>query len=311
MAGSGAGGSGADAPQAGRRLKIAAACYPIDHFGGFVGVVEKYGAWVAEAAEEGAELLVFPEYGAAELAGPAGAAARDIGAAMRAISAELPGYWDGLGALARRYGVHILAGSGPCLEAGRWVNRAMFLTPSGARCPHDKQIMTPWERDPVRLSPGAPLTLMKTAIGRIGVLICYDAEFPLLARGLVEAGAEILLVPSWTELEHGYSRVRIGARARALEGQCIVVQAPTQGAAPWCAFADENAGRAGIFGPPDVGFPADGVIAEGAMNRAGWVIAEVDLARLTAVRTAGQVQTLRHWAESPGRARPVETVTLG
>ena len=66
-----------------------------------------------------------------------------------------------------------------------------------------------------------------------------------------------------------------------------------------------------IFGPPDVGFPADGVIAEGAMNRAGWVIAEVDLARLTAVRTAGQVQTLRHWAESPGRARPVETVTLG
>ena len=160
------------------------------------------------------------------------------------------------------------------------------------------------------LSPGEPLRVIATPLGRIGVLICYDAEFPLLARALVAAGAEILLVPSWTEAEEGYNRVRIGAMARALEGQCIAVQAPTQGAAPWSWFADENAGAAGIFAPPDTGFPPTGVIAEGGMNAPGWVIAEVDLAALATVRAAGNVRTRADWAESPGRAGQVQTVTL-
>lgn len=307
----GASGSGPHTGAEARPVKIATACYPIDRFGGFVGLACKYEAWVAEAADAGADLLVFPEYGAAELAGPAGGAAAELGPAMQAVSDQMPGYWDVFGALASRYGVHILAGSGPFRVGQTWVNRAMFFAPDGARCPHDKQIMTPWERDPVGIVPGAPLTLMQTALGRIGVLICYDAEFPLLARALIEAGAEILLVPSWTEAEEGYSRVRIGAMARALEGQCITVQSPTQGAAPWCAFADENTGRAGIFGPPDLGFPATGVIAVGGMGAAGWVIAEVDLAALHRVRRAGNVATLRHWAESPARAARVETVALG
>ena len=295
-------------------MKIAAACYPVERIGGYFGLVEKYGAWVSEAARAGADLLVFPEYGAAELAAigaPADAAlAAEFETEMVAISARLPAYWAMCAELARRHGVYLLSGSGPYRTQDAWVNRAMFFDPDGGRVICDKQIMTPWERDPLGLSPGEPLRVIATPLGRIGVLICYDAEFPLLARALVAAGAEILLVPSWTEAEEGYNRVRIGAMARALEGQCIAVQAPTQGAAPWSWFADENAGAAGIFAPPDTGFPPTGVIAEGGMNAPGWVIAEVDLAALATVRAAGNVRTRADWAESPGRAGQVQTVTL-
>jgi predicted amidohydrolase len=292
-------------------MKIAAACYPIDWMEGFSCYEDKLSGWVAEAAGQGAELLVFPEYAAMEMAAFDGrAAAADLAASMRAVSDRMAESWDMHARLAAQHGVHILAGSGPVFERGAAVNRAMFFTPDGHRQPHDKQIMTRWERDDMGAVPGHPLVLMDTALGRIGVLICYDAEFPLLARALVEAGAEVLLVPSQTEAEEGYSRVRIGAMARALEGQCVVVQAPTQGTAPWSPVLDENAGAAAVYGPPDKGFPANGVIAEGEMNTPGWVFAEIDLADVRAARDDGHVLTVTHWAEQGARVNSVQCVAL-
>jgi predicted amidohydrolase len=130
--------------------------------------------------------------------------------------------------------------------------------------------------------PGGPLRVFDTALGRIGVLICYDAEFPLLGRALIEAGVEILLVPSCTEALSGYSRVRIGAMARALEGQCVVVHSPTVGPAAWSPAVDMNTGAAAVYGPPDLGFPETGVLAQGELNAPGWVTAEIDRASVAA-----------------------------
>lgn len=292
-------------------MKIAAACYPIDWMEGFSCYQDKLSAWVAEAAGQGADLLVFPEYAAMELAALEGrAVAGDLARSVRAVSMRMPQVWDLHGKLAARHGVHILAGSGPVFTGASPVNRAMFFTPDGRRQAHDKQIMTRWERAPLGAMPGAPLVVMETALGRIGVLICYDAEFPLLARALVEAGAELLLVPSQTEAEDGYTRVRIGAMARALEGQCVVVQSPTQGAAPWSPLLDENFGAAGIYGPPDRGFPATGVLAQGEINTPGWTFAQVDLAAVRTTRADGTVLLTRHWSEQPGRASKIQTVRL-
>jgi len=292
-------------------MKLAAACYPIDWMEGFDCYADKLGAWVADAAGQGADLLVFPEYGAMELAAFAGrAVAGDVACSMRAVSDALPRAWDIHADLAARHGVHILAASGPFFTGDHAVNRAMFFTPDGQRQPHDKQIMTRWERDPMDVRPGDPLVVMETALGRIGVLICYDAEFPLLARALVEAGAEILLVPSATEALEGFSRVRVGAMARALEGQCVVVHAPTQGAAPWNPVVDENTGAASIYGPSDRGFPATGILAEGAMDKPGWTVAEIDLALVRAARADGNVLTMAHWAEQGARLQSVQTVAL-
>jgi predicted amidohydrolase len=75
------------------------------------------------------------------------------------------------------------------------VNRARFFAPDGSRAYQDKQIMTRFERYEWGIVSGEGLRVFETALGRLGILICYDAEFPLLARALVEAGIDILMVP--------------------------------------------------------------------------------------------------------------------
>ena len=137
-------------------MKIAAACYPIDWIEGFDCYADKVARWVGEAAGAGADLLVFPEYGAMELAATAGrGVAGDLEASLVAVSDLMPRAWDLHADLAARHGVHILAASGPVFVGDRPVNRAMFFAPTGARQAHDKQIMTRWERDPMNAVPGA------------------------------------------------------------------------------------------------------------------------------------------------------------
>jgi len=119
----------------------------------------------------------------------------------------------------------------------------------------------------------------------------------LLARDLAERGVEILLVPSCTEALEGYWRVRIGAMARALEGQCVTVMSSLVGKEPRLYAVEENTGAGGVFGPPDRGFPPTGVIAEGRLDRPGWTYADVDLGAVRDVRADGHVLNLAHWPE--------------
>lgn len=294
-------------------MKIATATYPVDWHDNWGSYEAKIVKWVAEAAGEGAELLVFPEYGAMELASIAGAqVAGDMEASMRAVD----GFSDQVDRLHARlcakYNVHILGASGPCYEGdNRPSNRATFYAPTGILGHQDKQIMTCGERDPMDVRTGGPLTVFDTALGKIGVIICYDCEFPDLARALVQAGAEILLVPSNTEQLSGYWRVRIGAMARALESQCVVVHSPTTGAAPWNPVVPMNTGAAAIYGPPDIGFPDTGVIAQGAMNVPGWVYGDVSLGEVRTVREEGRVRNVDHWKEQSARVATVTIMAMG
>ena len=278
-------------------MKIAAAAYPIDWHEDFAAYEAKVTAWVGDA--QGADLLVFPEYGAMELASLGGRAiAGDLEASLHEVARHMPAA-DALHArLAETHGCHILAASGPVFEGARPVNRATLFGPGGRIGHQDKQIMTRFEREAWHVTGAPGLRLFDSALGRIGVLICYDSEFPLLGRRLAEAGAEILLVPSCTDTVAGFNRVRIGAMARALESQCVVVHAPTVGAVDWNPAIDQNRGRAAIYGPPDGFWPETGIIAEGAMDRPGWVVAEVDLARVRDSREGGAVLPFRHWPES-------------
>jgi predicted amidohydrolase len=279
-------------------FRIAAAQYPIDALENWNAYAGKLTRWVAEAADDGAALLVFPEYGAMELASLDPASMGDLQGSIAFVSALLPRV-DALHAeLAARFGVHILAASAPWqATGGRFRNRARLFTPGGKIGVQDKLIMTRFEREEWGIVGGDALSVFDTALGRIGVCICYDSEFPLIARALVEAGAEILLVPSCTDSLHGYHRVRIGSQARALEGQCYAVQAPTVGTARWSPAVDVNRGAAAIHGPPDRGFPDDGVIAQGALDQPGWVFADVDLALVGGLRSDGGVLNVAHWPE--------------
>jgi len=294
-------------------MKVAAAAYPMDFLDSWRAYEDKLTRWVSEGATEGADLLVFPEYGAMELATLAGRdAALDLEASLRAVSDRIPEA-DALHAkLAQAFGVHILAASAPVFDADiddRPVNRARFFAPDGSMGHQDKQIMTRFEREEWGVVGGGPLHLFDTALGRIGILICYDSEFPLLGRAMSEA--DLILVPSCTEARAGYSRVRIGAMARALENQCVTIMSSTVGSCDWSEAVDENTGTGGIFGPPDTGFPPTGVVAEGILNHPGWTCAEVDLERIAHVRADGVVLNRRHWDEQSGRDVIAATRKLG
>lgn len=292
-------------------MRVATAAYEMDQCEAWSDYESKMTDWVRRGA--GADLLVFPEYAAMELACLDGeAAAWDLQGCIDAVGQHLEAADALFAKLAAEFGVYILAGSAPvsCAEvSGKPVNRARFFAPDGSRAHQDKQIMTCWERDPWGIHSGGPLRLFDTALGRIGVLICYDCEFPLLARALGDV--DILLVPSCTEAEAGYWRVRIGAMARALENQCVAVMASTVGACPWSQVVDQNTGAGGVYGPPDLGFPSNGIIAQGALNAPGWTFADIDLAAIQTVREEGAVRGRAHWNEQLGRDREVTIVSLG
>ncbi|WP_294611833.1 carbon-nitrogen hydrolase family protein [uncultured Roseovarius sp.] len=284
-------------------MKIATAAYPLDPLTTWADYAAKITRWVADAAGQGADLAVFPEYGAMELAMLAGPeVAGDLERSLHAVSGLIVDVDDLHADLATRYGLHILAASAPVFDPAlgpRPVNRARLFSPNGGRGAQDKQIMTRFERETWGVVPGGPLQVFETSLGKIGILICYDSEFPLLGRGLSDV--DLLLVPSCTEALAGYWRVRIGAMARALENQCVTVMASNVGDAGWSPAVDENTGMGGIFGPPDTGFPPNGVIAEGSLNIPGWTLAEVDPGRIAHVRADGVVLNRKHWSEQAGR----------
>jgi predicted amidohydrolase len=279
----------------------AVAQYPVERLASWESYVAKLERWVSEAAASGAKLAVFPEYGAMELAALNPATMGDLAGSLVSVAALLPQVDHLHAELAARFDMHILASSGPYRRAdGSFVNRARLFASSGKIGVQDKLIMTRFEREQWGIAAGGPLRVFDTALGRIGVLICYDSEFPLLARAQIEAGAQLLLVPSCTDSLHGYWRVRLAAQARALEGQCYVVQAPLVGNADWSPAIDINRGGAGVFGPPDGEFPDDGIVALGQVDAGQWLFGEIDLARVGALQSGGAVLNKIHWAEQPG-----------
>ena len=289
-------------------LRVAAWQYPIEHLASWDAWRAKLEAGFAEARGRGAALCVVPEYAAMELTSLTGG--DDLAAQLDALQPVLPRYLDAYAALARRHGLAIVAGSFPeRLASGEVRNRLRVHTPGGAAIVEKLQ-MTRFERERWGIAPGSAQTVIDLGAYRLGVAICYDAEFPLVVRRLVAAGAEVIAVPSCTDTPAGYHRVRVACQARALENQCYVVQAPTVGAAPWSIAVDDNVGAAGVYAPPDRGLPDDGVIAQGAYCAPGWVVADVDLDAIARVRGDGQVLGHRDW-DLPGHlAAPVGRARL-
>ena len=286
-----------------RRYTVAAAQYPVEQLADFAAWEAKLARWVAEAADAGAKLAVFPEYGGMELTALDPATVADLHASIAALQPLIARIDAVHAALAARHGLHILAASLPVRgEDGRFRNHARLFTPGGKMGTQQKIVMTRFERELWGIAASGPIRVFATELGMIGVAICYDAEFPLLVRAQAEAGAELILVPSATDTLHGWHRVRVGARARALENQCYVVQSPVVGEALWTPSLDVSHGAAGIFGPPDLGFPDDGVVAQGVVDAPGWVFGEVDLDAVARVRREGAVFGHAHWGEQLGAA---------
>lgn len=285
-----------------RPFRLAAAQYDI----GFLKRWDDYSAkitrWVGEAAGNGAKMLLFPEYFSMELASlfPEDVY-RSLSKQLTEIQTLLPDFVSLFSDMAEQHGVYIVAGSFPVrLIDGSYRNRSFLFRPDGTTDHQDKLQMTLFENEHWLITGGEEIKTLDTEFGRIGINICYDSEFPMIARKQVEAGANLILVPSCTDTLAGYHRVRIGCQARALENQCYVVQSPTVGHAPWSEAVDVNIGAAGVYTPVDYGYPDNGILAIGELNQAQWVYADIDLTSIAHIRQTGQVFNYRDW---PGQFR--------
>ncbi|MBA2665149.1 MAG: carbon-nitrogen hydrolase family protein [Bradymonadaceae bacterium] len=285
-------------------IKVASGQYPVEFLPSWQYFEEKVERLVAEAAAEEATLLVFPEYSSMELASLFEESVRhDLQFQMAEMQGLLSGYLELHARLARTYGVYIVAGSYPVrLTDGSYRNRAYIFGPQGGYDFQEKIVMTRFESELWLISYGDQLKVFDTHFGRIGINICYDSEFPLLARRQVEAGANLIVVPSCTDTPFGYHRVRIGCQARALENQCFVVHSVLVGEAPWSNAIDHNVGRSAIYSPVDYGFTEDGVLAIGNWCEPQWVYGIVDLSKTEDVRVRGEVLNYRDWANQSAAA---------
>jgi len=278
-------------------VKIASAQYDISFLEDWSSYQSKVERWVVEAVEQGAKILLFPEYASMELASLFGEAVySSLSKQLAAMQSLHDDYLDLFRSLAKKYRCIIQSGTFPVkTDSGAYRNRAYLFMPDGQVDYQDKLMMTRFENEQWLIQKGEALRCFDSEYGKIAINICYDSEFPILARKQVEAGANLILVPSCTDTLAGYHRVKIGCQARALENQCYVVQSTLVGNAPWSEAVDVNIGAAAVYTPVDYGFPDNGILAVGELNAVQWVIAEVSLSACATVREQGQVFNYRDW----------------
>jgi predicted amidohydrolase len=278
-------------------VKIATAQYNISFLDNWRAYEEKIEGWIVDATEQDAKILLFPEYFSMELASLFGP---DIYSSLNkqlvSMQTLLDDFIQLFKTMAIKYQCIIQAGTFPvAFEPLIYQNRAYLFMPDGRIDYQDKLMMTRFENEQWLIKSGQQLKCFETVYGKIAINICYDSEFPLLARAQVEAGCVLILVPSCTDTVAGYHRVKIGCQARALENQCYVVQASLVGDAPWSEAVDVNVGAAAIYTPVDRGFPDNGILSVGKFNAVQWVIGEISPTACAVVRDQGQVFNYRDW----------------
>jgi predicted amidohydrolase len=277
------------AQEARRTLRVAAVSYRVNEVSGFEEFSQKVEYFVRAAATSRADFVVFPEFVSLELLSQPGLRDRPSLDSMHELS-KLEPELSALGSeLAKKYGLHVILGTHPSEHEGHRYNVCPVFTPAGARFVQPKLHITPAERRDYALQGGDSLSVIATPKAKIGVLVCYDSEFPEAARHLADQGADIVFVPFCTDDRQGYMRVRACCHARAIENQVYVVTAGIVGNLHGVVGMDIHYGGAAVFAPSDFGFSRDGIQAESDPNVETLLVTELDLGLLARARAAGSV----------------------
>jgi len=195
--------------------------------------------------------------------------------------------------LAISYNINIITGSMPQLRGDDLYNVGFLCRRDGTFDTYEKIHITPDETKSWGLSGGKIIKTFDTDCAKVGVLICYDVEYPELSRIMADQGMQILFVPFLTDTQNGYSRVRICAQARAIENECYVVIAGSVGNLPRVHNMDVQYAQSGVFTPCDFAFPTDGKCAEATPNTEMILVSDVDLDLLNELHTYGCVRNLK------------------
>ena len=195
--------------------------------------------------------------------------------------------------LAITYNINIITGSMPEMKDGFLYNCGYLCKRDGTTESYEKLHVTPDEAKIWGMQGGNQLKTFDTDCGKIGILICYDVEFPELSRLLADDGMDILFVPFLSDTQNGYSRVRHCAQSRAIENECYVAIAGSVGNLPNVHNMDIQFAQSMVFTPCDFSFPANGIKAEAVTNTEMILIADVDIDLLRELNQFGSVNNLR------------------
>ena len=235
-----------------------------------------------------ADFALFPEFFSAPLL----AQFQDRGPAeaMRSLAGFTEEIREAIGKLAVSYNINIVAGSMPYYRNQKLHNVSYLLRRDGSWDAQYKLHITPDERTWWGILGGSQLRVFETDMGKIGILICYDVEFPELSRLLSDQGVQILFVPFWTDTKNGYLRVRRCAQARAIENECYVAITGSVGTVPAIENVDIQYSQTAVFSPCDFPFPDNAIMAEASPNTETTLIVDVDLDHLKELRSQGTVR---------------------
>lgn len=238
-----------------------------------------------------ADFAVFPEFFNTPLMGPFNhLPEREAMQKLAELTTEIR---EKIQTFAVSYNVNIIAGSMPLVEKGRLYNVSYLCHRNGSYDEYRKVHITPNEVKYYGMYGGDKVKVFDTDCGKIGILICYDVEFPELSRILADQGMQILFVPFLTDTQNGYTRVRSCAQARAIENECYVAIAGSVGNLPKVNNMDIQYAQSAVFTPSDFAFPTNGIKAEATTNTEMLVLADVDLFLLKEVHEYGTVKTMK------------------
>ena len=255
------------------------------------GLLQQAEFFVDSLAGYNADFALFPEFFTAPLLGQYN---REYPAeAMRGLAEHTEEIRDEVSKLAVSYNINIIAGSMPLEKDGQLFNVSYLLRRDGSWDFQYKLHITPDERSYWGLSGGDELKVFDTDVGRIGILICYDVEFPELPRLLADKGMQMLFVPFWTDTKNGYLRVRRCAQARAIENECYVAITGSCGSLPKVENMDVLYAQTAVFSPSDFAFPHDAIVAEATPNTETTLIVDLDMDDLKELRKEGSVRNFQ------------------
>ncbi len=271
-----------------RSIRVSAVQYRLRKIRDFDGFATQVRYFVDAAAGYDSDFVVFPELLTAQLM-----SFIEVKTAVEAIRrlTDFTERVDALfGELAAEFQIAIVGGSHPTAIHDRIENVATLYLPDGRSLRQPKIHMTPNERRAWGMEGGDTLQVFDTPKARVGVLVCYDSEFPEAARYLADQGAEVIFVPFCTDDRQAYLRVRYCCQARAVENQIYVVMAGTVGNLPDVENMDIQYAQSAILSPSDFAFARDGILVEATPNTEMVVTSDLDFEALQEAIHSGSVR---------------------
>jgi len=270
-------------------VRLGVVQWQMRRFPTFEDFMQQVEFFVDTVSDYGADIVLFPELFNAPMIHRF--EAQSPADAMRSLAGYTERLRQEMLDMAISYNINIVTGSVPEMgEDDRLYNVCFLCRRDGTWDSQYKLHITPDELASWGLSGGNALKVFDTDVGKVGILICYDVEFPELARLQAEKGMMLLLVPFWTDTKNGYLRVRRCAQARAVENECYVAISGSVGNIPKVETMGIQYSQAAVFTPSDFAFPHDAIAAEATPGIETTLITDLDVELVKELRLQGSVR---------------------